>query len=383
MATSVRPAAAPLAAVPRPHSARATACARSRRAPARPAGPQIVARGVKVGLDGQFDSDAIDIDTLDLEDPFGTVEDVMTTLSLRAATPDQPLSSAASKLDKVTGLAVVNEENVVVGVISIKDINRVKKAGGSLEQPVSSVMSTPPIVVRKKARVAEAAAIMMARKIHRLPVVNEKGVLIGIVSRSDIFRPMLTPRANAIDALTIIGKQRGGEAALASLQRSIDEDDINTELASQDAWTIAYLYDGDCSMCNALVAMLKRADEGRGLIKFVNIASMAYNPAENEGILYEEAMETIHAIRRADAAIIKGPAALKELYRTVGLGWAAQLGDLPVISQLVDLVYEVLGRLRLPMGKGMDAMMAMRRMKMTNEGIEHCVDDEEACEAEW
>jgi hypothetical protein len=36
-------------------------------------------------------------------------------------------------------------------------------------------------------------------------------------------------------------------------------------------------------MCNALVAMLKRADEGRGLIKFVNIASMAYNPAENEG----------------------------------------------------------------------------------------------------
>ena len=57
-----------------------------------------------------------------------------------------------------------------------------------------------------------------------------------IVSRSDIFRPMLTPHANAMDALTIIGKQRGGEAALASLQRSIDEDDINTELASQDAW---------------------------------------------------------------------------------------------------------------------------------------------------
>ena len=46
-------------------------------------------------------------------------------------------------------------------------------------------------------------------------------------------------------------------------------------------------------------------------------------------------------------------------------------------------MYEVLGRLRLPVGKGMDAMLAMRRMKMTNEGIEHCVDDEEACEAEW
>ena len=51
----------------------------------------------------------------------------MTTGALRSATPEQPLSSAASKLDKVTGLAVVNEDNVVVGVISIRDINRLRK----------------------------------------------------------------------------------------------------------------------------------------------------------------------------------------------------------------------------------------------------------------
>ena len=37
----------------------------------------------------------------------------------------------------------------------------------------------------------------------------------------------------------------------------------------------------------------------------------------------------------------------------------------------------------MPIGKGMDAVMAMRRMKMTSEGIEHCVDDEEECSAEW
>ncbi len=46
-------------------------------------------------------------------------------------------------------------------------------------------------------------------------------------------------------------------------------------------------------------------------------------------------------------------------------------------------MYEVLSKLRLPVGKGMDAMLALRRMKMTSEGIEHCVDDEEMCEAEW
>lgn len=55
------------------------------------------------------------------------VQDMMTTGALRFATPDQPLSSAASKLDKVTGLAVLDDSNAVVGVISIRDINRLRK----------------------------------------------------------------------------------------------------------------------------------------------------------------------------------------------------------------------------------------------------------------
>ena len=36
----------------------------------------------------------------------------------------------------------------------------------------------------------------------------------------------------------------------------------------------------------------------------------------------------------------------------------------------MDWVYELLSKLRMPMGKGMDAVLAMRRMKMTSEGIE-------------
>jgi hypothetical protein len=88
--------------------------------------PSRLRRGVPpsrsvVSTEGSFDADALDIDNLELaEDPYGTVGDVMTSINLRFATPDQPLSAAASKLDKVTGLAVVDENNVVVGVVSIK-----------------------------------------------------------------------------------------------------------------------------------------------------------------------------------------------------------------------------------------------------------------------
>ena len=44
-----------------------------------------------------------------------------------------------------------------------------------LSEPVRKHMSTPPIVVREKARIGEAAALMLARNIHRLPVVDREG----------------------------------------------------------------------------------------------------------------------------------------------------------------------------------------------------------------
>lgn len=311
---------------------------------------------------------------------------MMTTGALRFATPDQPLSSAASKLDKVTGLAVLDDSNAVVGVISIRDINRLRKQGASMDETVGVHMSTPPIVVRPTTRTGEAAAIMLAKKIHRLPVVDEQGKLVGIISRTDIFQRALAAKQEFFREMSAYGEDYLGDDLLnmrSSLSATFDEEEEAAKCAiMEEAWTTKYLYDGDCSMCLSLVSMLKRQDDGQGRIKFVNIASMAYDPVENEGILYEEAMETIHAIKR-DGTILKGTEALKQLYSAVGMGWAAQFGDLPIISTVVEWVYEVLTKLRMPVGKGMDAVLAMRRMKMTSEGIEHCVDDEEECEAEW
>lgn len=311
----------------------------------------------------------------------------MTTGALRFATPDQPLSSASSKLDKVTGLAVVDEDNVVLGVISIRDINRLRKQGVEMSESVGSHMSSPPIVVTPGTRTGEAAAIMMTKKIHRLPVVDDEGKLIGIISRTDIFQRALAAKREFYKEMAAYGEDYLTGDDFVNMQSSMsatfdEEEEAAKSAQLEAAWTIKYLYDGDCSMCLSLVSMLRRQDNDQGRIKFVNIASMLYDPSENEGILYEEAMETIHAIKR-DGTLLKGTDALKQLYSAVDLGWAAQFGDWPIISNLVEWVYELLSKLRFPMSKGMDAVLAMRRMKMTSEGIEHCVDDEEECQAEW
>ena len=48
-----------------------------------------------------------------------------------------------------------------------------------MSEPVSQHMSSPPIVVRPDSRTGEAAAIMLSKKIHRLPVVDGQGKLVG------------------------------------------------------------------------------------------------------------------------------------------------------------------------------------------------------------
>ncbi len=48
-----------------------------------------------------------------------------------------------------------------------------------MSETVGQHMSSPPIVVQPGTATGEAAAIMMAKKIHRLPVVDEEGHFIG------------------------------------------------------------------------------------------------------------------------------------------------------------------------------------------------------------
>ena len=48
--------------------------------------------------------------------------------------------------------------------------------------------------------------------------------------------------------------------------------------------TIKYLYDGECPMCMSLKTVLKRQDNERGIIKFVNLADASYKPKNNMGI---------------------------------------------------------------------------------------------------
>lgn len=52
-------------------------------------------------------------------------------------------------------------------------------------------MSTPVLTARPEWGIVETARFLHERSVKRLPVLDETGPLVGIVSRTDLLRPML------------------------------------------------------------------------------------------------------------------------------------------------------------------------------------------------
>ncbi len=137
------------------------------------------------------------------------IRDVMTR-DVMTVRPETPLKEAAAILAEkgISGLAVVDEDGAVVGVLSEADIlfkeggersthtgllGWLFETGGSaLEHKLAArtageAMTSPALTIGPERPLHEAAARMIEDGINRLPVIDH-GRLVGIVSRADLVR---------------------------------------------------------------------------------------------------------------------------------------------------------------------------------------------------
>jgi acetoin utilization protein AcuB len=110
------------------------------------------------------------------------VSDLMTTALVTVKASDN-LVSARSEMEVgvFRHLPVVDDRNHLVGVLSDRDVIHLRGTG----KHVSDVMTRDVITVKPGARASDAASIMIDNKIGSVPVVDEAGVLVGLITQTD------------------------------------------------------------------------------------------------------------------------------------------------------------------------------------------------------
>ncbi|MHA6758015.1 CBS domain-containing protein [Streptacidiphilus sp. PAMC 29251] len=138
-----------------------------------------------------------------------TVRDVMTTepISVTRQTAFKDVAELLSS-HRISAVPVLDDHGLIVGIVSQGDLlpkeayrDRVptrremllhleefEKAGGIT---VGDIMTVPVAVIGPHATLSQAARIMARRHVRRLPVVDGREQVVGIVSRSDLLKVFL------------------------------------------------------------------------------------------------------------------------------------------------------------------------------------------------
>ena len=116
-------------------------------------------------------------------------------------TPDTKVSAAKDLMKKhrFRRLPVVDEDGKLVGFLSDRDIMRVSPSPATTlsryeersllaKLKVADIMAKDVVSVNEDATIEEAALIMYNNKIGGLPVVSSVGVVVGVITETDIFK---------------------------------------------------------------------------------------------------------------------------------------------------------------------------------------------------
>ncbi len=127
------------------------------------------------------------------------------TQDVITVTPDTSMMKASKilKENRIRRLPVVDAEGRLIGIVSDRDIKEASPSKATTldmhelyyllsEIKVKDIMTRDPFTVRADDTVETVALNMIEKRIGGLPVVDDAGKLVGIISDSDVFKVLIT-----------------------------------------------------------------------------------------------------------------------------------------------------------------------------------------------
>lgn len=175
------------------------------------------------------------------------VKDWMTDATINA-TPDTSVLTASELLRRknIRQLPVIDAAGELVGIVSDRDIRDAMPSKylpgdhalgkGLAELKVQDIMALDPLTISPEAAMETAADILLKNKFGALPVLDDDGLLVGVISQADIFKylcaatgvsgggiQLIFKLSDAPgEAITLLGLLRGEDVRLISVMTSYE-----------------------------------------------------------------------------------------------------------------------------------------------------------------
>jgi IMP dehydrogenase len=146
--------------------------------------------------------------------------------------------------NRIGGIPVVDEHDHLVGIVTNRDLRFEKRMG----RPVAEVMTSSNIIIAQPdTDMAKAEGILQDHKIEKLPVVDARGRLVGLITYKDIIK--LKQRPNAC-------KDKRGRLRVAAAI-GVTGDSLDRARALRDAGVDALVIDTAHGHSRGVIDMLK------------------------------------------------------------------------------------------------------------------------------
>ena len=118
--------------------------------------------------------------------------------AVETADPEATVETLARIMDDAgVGSVVVTEANRVVGVVTDRDVAlTLARDADPAALTAADVMAAEPLTLPSSAGVLELTEVMATEGVRRIPVVDDNGVIVGIVTLDDVVRLLSVELAN-------------------------------------------------------------------------------------------------------------------------------------------------------------------------------------------
>ena len=108
-------------------------------------------------------------------------------------TKDQTVGDALQLMseNKIGGIPVIDADNMLIGIVTNRDLRFQR----DMSRKIEDVMTKENIITTHSTELEKASEILLSNKIEKLPVVDDNGKLIGLITYKDITKVQDHPNA--------------------------------------------------------------------------------------------------------------------------------------------------------------------------------------------